>query len=51
MTDADLDLLAYDIADLIDRGDYRLDVTQAEVRAALPVFLDALAAPIEGFAS
>ncbi|MFG1913080.1 hypothetical protein [Kribbella sp. NPDC048928] len=39
MTDADLDLLAYDIADAIDRGGYPLDLCQADVRAALPAFI------------
>jgi hypothetical protein len=37
----DLDLLAYDIADTIDRGDYPLDLTQDDVRAGLPDFLAA----------
>ncbi len=39
MTDADLDTLAYDIADLLDRFDYPLDATQDQIRAALPGFL------------
>lgn len=40
LTSADLDLLAYDVADAIDRGDYRLDVSQSDIRAALPAFLE-----------
>jgi hypothetical protein len=36
----DLDMLAYDIADLLDRGEYGLgDVTQDDLRAVLPQFL------------
>jgi hypothetical protein len=32
----DLDMLAYDIADVSDRGGYPLDVDQNDIRAALP---------------
>lgn len=38
----DLDMLAYDIADTLDRGEYGLgDITQDDIRAALPAFLQA----------
>lgn len=50
--DVDLDMLAYDIADTLDRGEYGMgDITQDEIRKALPVFLRAcleLAAAPEG---
>lgn len=40
----DLDMLAYDISDVMSKGDYGMpDVAQDEIRAALPIFL-ALAA-------
>ena len=42
VSDAELDLLAYDIADTIDRGEYRLDVSQGDIRAALPAFIEQL---------
>lgn len=36
----DLDMLAYDIADVMDRGEYGLgDITQDDIRAVLPAFL------------
>ena len=38
----DLDMLAYDIADTLDRGEYGFgDITQDEIRAVLPAFLAA----------
>ena len=40
LADSDLDQLAYDIADLLDRNDYPLDVAQSHVRAVLPTFLE-----------
>jgi hypothetical protein len=40
--DGDLDMLAYDIADTLDRGEYRLDdITADDIRAVLPAFLRA----------
>lgn len=40
ITDPDLDMLAYDIADTLDRGEYGLgDITQNDIRAVLPAFL------------
>ncbi|MFI6959679.1 hypothetical protein ACIBJI_40210 [Nocardia sp. NPDC050408] len=35
----DLDMLAYDLADLIDRNEYPLDVSADDIRPALPEFL------------
>lgn len=40
--DIDLDMLAYDIADAIDRGEYPLDVSAEDVRAALTDFIAAI---------
>lgn len=38
----DLDMVAYDIADILGKGDYGLgDITQNEIRAELPAFLAA----------
>jgi hypothetical protein len=39
MADIDLDMLAYDIADLIDRNGYQIDVASSHIRAALPDFI------------
>lgn len=38
----DLDLLAYDIADLLDRNDCPLDIAESHIRPALPAFLAAI---------
>lgn len=40
--DVNLDMLACDIADTIDRYGYPLDVSQDDVRAALPAFVEQL---------
>jgi hypothetical protein len=43
-----LDLIAYDIADTMDKGEYGLgDVTQDDIRAVLPAFLIACLANAE----
>lgn len=40
ISEPDLDMLAYDIADTMDRGEYGLgDITQDDIRALLPAFL------------
>lgn len=39
LASVDLDLIAYDIADVLDRGDYGLDLTQDDIRAGLAEFL------------
>jgi hypothetical protein len=36
----DLDLLAYDIADMVSRNEYPLDVSEADIRSALPAFIE-----------
>jgi hypothetical protein len=42
LSDQDLDMLAYDIADAMDRGEYGMgEITQDDIRAALPAFLAA----------
>lgn len=38
-TDIDFDMLASDIADLLDRYEYPLDVSAGEIRPALPAFI------------
>jgi hypothetical protein len=44
----DLDMLAYDIADTMDKGEYGLgDVSQDDIRAVLPEFLSAALAHSE----
>ena len=37
--ETNLDVLAYDIADLFDRNDYAIDASAEHIRAALPAFL------------
>ena len=42
LANVDLDMLAYDFADTLDRGEHGLgDITQDEIRAELPAFLAA----------
>lgn len=36
----DLDLLAYDLADMLSRNEYPLDVSETDIRPALPDFLE-----------
>ena len=38
----DLDMLAGDVADLLDRGNYGIRVSQDDIRPALPAFLAAI---------
>jgi len=38
----DLDTLAGDVADLLDRGNYGIHVSQDDIRPALPAFLAAI---------
>lgn len=40
----DLDLLAYDVADMLSRFEYPLDVSADDIRPALPAFLEQLRA-------
>jgi hypothetical protein len=42
MPDLDLDLLADDLADAIDRGDYPLDVAASDIRPHLEGFITAI---------
>ena len=37
----DLDMLAYDIADMLERNGYPVDVASSHIRPALPAFLQA----------
>jgi len=39
---ATLDTLACDVADLLDRGNYGIHVSQDDIRPALPAFLAAI---------
>ena len=39
---ATLDMLACDVADLLDRGNYGIHVSQDDIRPALPAFLAAI---------
>ena len=39
---ATLDMLACDVADLLDRGNYGIRVSQDDIRPALPAFLAAI---------
>ena len=39
---ATLDMLAGDVADLLDRGNYGIHVSQDDIRPALPAFLAAI---------
>ena len=39
---ATLDALACDVADLLDRGNYEIHVSQDDIRPALPAFLAAI---------
>jgi hypothetical protein len=39
MDEATLEMLAYDIADLLDRNDYGLDVGSSDILPALPEFI------------
>ena len=40
ISEPDLDMLAYDIADVMDRGEYGMgDITQDDIRAVLPAML------------
>lgn len=43
-TTIDLDLLAYDIADMLDRCGYDIDAADSHIRPALPAFLAAIQA-------
>ncbi len=38
----DLDMLAGDVADLLDRGNYGIHVSKDDIRPALPAFLAAI---------
>lgn len=38
--DIDLDLLAYDIADLLQRNNYPLDVAESDILPELPDFIE-----------
>lgn len=44
----DLDMLAYDIADMLDRNEYDIDVADCHIRPALPAFLAAIRANAAG---
>jgi hypothetical protein len=46
--DSDLDMLAYDIADTMDKGEFGLgDITSDDIRAVLPAFLRAALANVD----
>ncbi len=40
MPDVDLEMLAYDIADLLSRSGYPLDVDESDILPELPDFID-----------
>lgn len=42
MPDVDLEMLAYDIADLLDRNGYPLDVAESDILPELPDFIAAV---------
>ncbi|MFJ5984370.1 hypothetical protein [Lentzea sp. NPDC092896] len=42
MSEADLAMLAYDIADLLQRGDYSIDVADVDILPELPGFIAAI---------
>lgn len=43
----DLDMLAYDIADLFDRNEYPIDASQDDIRPHLPAFLATVQATVD----
>ncbi len=40
MSEVDLEMLAYDLADLLDRSGYGLDVADVHILPELPDFID-----------
>jgi hypothetical protein len=42
MPDIDLEMLAYDLADMLDRNGYPLDVGESDILPELPGFIEAI---------